>query len=360
MIDMTASDGHLRTSDAEATRFASSLAVVIPMHNEEENVEPLLDRLRTVLDRIGIDAEILCVDDGSDDSTFMKLRAARAREPRLKILRLSRRFGKEVALAAGLAYAWGDIVVLMDGDLQHPPEMIEAFVERWEQGHDVVYGVRRFWAGRSRGRQLASRVFYRLLSFLATTQLPRGAGDFRLMDRRVVDAFNACTERSRFNNGLYAWLGFRHVGIPFDVEKRANGRASWSTLALWRFAVDAITSFSMLPLRIWSYLGILISVLAISYGAFIVLRTLALGRDVPGYASLITAITFFSGVQLISLGVIGEYLGRVFVEVKRRPLFVVAEAEGFELNSRTLFNNPGRDTPLRAAAGSYRDVLPPA
>jgi polyisoprenyl-phosphate glycosyltransferase len=309
--------------------LATTLSVVIPMHNEEENVEPLLGRLLPVLERIGMHAEILCVDDGSDDGTFARLQICRAREPALKILRLSRNFGKEVALAAGLAHASGDAVVLMDADLQHPPEMIETFVERWQNGYDVVYGVRRLWAERSRRRRLASRVFYRLFSILAKTELPRGAGDFRLLDRRVVKAFNACTERSRFNNGLYAWLGFRHVGIPFDVDDRVNGRSGWSKFALWHFALDAITSFSILPLRIWSYLGVLISAVALSYGAFIVLRTLVLGRDVPGYASLIAAITFFSGVQLISLGVIGEYLGRVFVEVKRRPLYVVAEAEGF-------------------------------
>ncbi len=315
-----------------------SLSVVIPMHNEESNVQPLLGRLRPVLQRIAMDVEILCVDDGSDDGTFAKLQTLRVRERRLKILRLSRNFGKEVALAAGLAYASGDVVVLMDADLQHPPEMIEAFLERWRHGYDVVYGVRRVWTGRSRRRHLASRLFYRLFSVMAKTELPRGACDFRLLDRRVVDSFNACSERSRFNNGLFAWLGFRQVGVAFDVEGRANGRSGWSKLALWHFAVDAITSFSILPLRLWSYLGVLVSTFALSYGAFIVLRTLVLGRDVPGYASLIAAITFFSGIQLISLGVIGEYLGRVFVEVKRRPLFVVDRAEGFGSRSATLID----------------------
>jgi glycosyltransferase involved in cell wall biosynthesis len=306
------------------------------MHNEDENVEPLLGRLFPVLERIGMGSEVICVDDGSEDGTFARLQLYRAGAPEVKILRLSRNFGKEVAIAAGLAHASGDAVVLMDADLQHPPDMIETFVGHWRNGYDVVYGVRRFWAERSRGRRLASRIFYRLFSVLAKTELPRGAGDFRLLDRRVVNAFNACTERSRFNNGLYAWLGFRHIGIPFDVNERANGRSGWSNFALWHFALDAITSFSILPLRVWSYLGVLISAIALSYGAFIVLRTLILGRDVPGYASLIVAITFFSGIQLISLGVIGEYLGRVFVEVKRRPLYVLAEAEGFDSESTAL------------------------
>jgi glycosyltransferase involved in cell wall biosynthesis len=335
MVDMTANGRHGPKHPLVAD-LPARLSVVIPMHNEDENVEPLLGRLLPVLERIGMGSEVICVDDGSEDGTFARLQLYRAGAPEVKILRLSRNFGKEVAIAAGLAHASGDAVVLMDADLQHPPDMIETFVEHWRKGYDVVYGVRRLWAGRSRRRRLASRIFYRLFSFLAKTELPRGAGDFRLLDRRVVNAFNACTERSRFNNGLYAWLGFRHIGIPFDVKERANGRSGWSNFALWHFALDAITSFSILPLRVWSYLGVLISALALSYGAFIVLRTLILGRDVPGYASLIVAITFFSGIQLISLGVIGEYLGRVFVEVKRRPLYVVAEAEGFDSEPRAL------------------------
>ena len=327
MMKMTGAGRHIGPESIVA-RSAGSLSVVIPMHDEQRNVEPLLARLLPVLDRLGIPAEIICVDDGSRDGTLAALKEYRAGEQRLKIISLSRNFGKEVALAAGLEHASGDVTVLMDADLQHPPELIEAFIERWRAGYEMVYGVRRTWAGRSRRRRLASRLFYRLFSILANSDLPRGAGDFRLLDRRVVAALNACTERSRFNNGLYAWLGFRHVGVPFDVDGRANGRSGWSALALWRFAVDAITSFSTMPLRIWSYLGVFVSAFALSYGAFIVLRTLILGRDVPGYASLIAAITFFSGVQLISLGVIGEYLGRVFVEVKRRPLFVVAETVG--------------------------------
>ncbi|HYN39704.1 MAG TPA: glycosyltransferase family 2 protein, partial [Rhodospirillales bacterium] len=251
-------------------------------------------------------------------------------EPRLRIVRLSRNFGKEVALAAGLNYARGDAVVLIDADLQHPPELIEALLERWHAGFDMVYGIRQHWHGASKARRLASDAFYRVFAAMAQTRLPRGAGDFRLLDRRVVDALNACAERSRFTNGLYAWVGFRHTGIPFDVERRARGHSGWGLFRLWRFAVDAITAFSTMPLRVWSYLGVAVSLFALSYGGFIVGRTLIFGRDVPGYASLIAAITFFSGIQLIGLGVIGEYLGRVFTEVKHRPLFVVAEEVGFE------------------------------
>jgi hypothetical protein len=193
----------------------------------------------------------------------------------------------------------------------------------------MVFGVHQRWRRPTLFRRIAAAGFYRLFSAVARTELPRGAGDFRLLDRRVVDALNACPERSRFSKGLYAWVGFRQIGVPYEVGPRAAGGSRWSPFTLWRFALDAITSFSMMPLRFWSYLGGAISLFALSYGSFIVLRTLIFGRDVPGYASLIAAITFFAGVQLIGLGVIGEYLGRVFTEVKRRPLFVVAEEIGF-------------------------------
>ena len=282
MIKITGGGRRAGPESCIVARSAGSLSVVIPMRNEQWNIGPLLARLLPVLDRLGIPAEILCVDDGSQDGTLATLKERRAGEQRLKIIRLSRNFGKEVALAAGLEHASGDVVVLMDADLQHPPELIETFIERWRAGYEMVYGVRRLWVGRSRRRTLASRLFYRLFSILANSDLPRGAGDFRLLDRRVVDALNACTERSRFNNGLYAWLGFRHVGVPFEVSERANGRSRWSVFALWRFAIDAITSFSTMPLRIWSYLGVLVSAFALSYGAFIVLHTLIVGKDVPG------------------------------------------------------------------------------
>ena len=310
------------------------LSVVVPMHDEHGNVEPLLTRLLPVLDRLGVPAEVICIDDGSRDDTVERLKGWRAREPRIKIVRFSRNFGKEVALAAGLAYARGRAVVLMDADLQHPPELIEAFVEHWRAGYDMVYGVRRQWEDRTWLRRSSSRLFYRLFAIVARTELPPGAGDFRLLDRRVADALNACTERSRFTNGLYAWVGFRHVGVPFDVGERANGNSRFSLYGLWRFAVDAITSFSMVPLRISAYLGTVVSLIALSYGGFIVVRTLISGIDVPGYASLITGIMFFSGVQLLSLGVIGEYLGRVYTEVKQRPLFVVADEIGFEAQAK--------------------------
>ena len=335
----------------EAQSSPALLSVVVPMHNEQDNVAPLLERLTPVLERIGMNVEIICVDDGSEDHTLARLKTARLHEQRLKILSLSRNFGKEVALAAGYSFARGEAIVSMDADLQHPPELIETFVAHWRAGYDMVYGVRRNGHEASATRRLATKAFYRLFAMIAKTTLPQGACDFRLLDRRVVDALNACTERSRFTNGLYAWVGFRRLGVPFEVAARANGHSQWGLFPLWRFAVDAITSFSMMPLRIWSYLGVVVSLFALSYGGFIVLRTLILGIDVPGYASLITAIMFFSGVQLISLGVIGEYLGRVFIEVKRRPLFVVAEEQGFGAPRSVLVEAAGGEPAIAPVAG---------
>ncbi len=307
----------------------SLLSVVIPMFNEVENLEPLFDRLFPVLARLGMETEIICVDDGSRDETLARLKAIRARTPSLKIISFSRNFGKEVALAAGLRYARGDAVVLMDGDLQHPPEAIEAFVDRWREGYQMVYGQRRQTEKAVNIRRFLTRSFYRAFAVVAQTPLPQGACDFRLIDRRAVDSLNRLTERTRFTKGLYTWIGFRQIGVPFNVELRRNGRSGWSHLGLWRFALDAITSFSMVPLRIWSYVGGIISLFALSYGLYCSVRETIYGTDVPEFSSLMIAVTFFAGVQLLSLGVIGEYLGRVFTEVKRRPLFLVAEEIGF-------------------------------
>ncbi|GEO80785.1 glycosyltransferase family 2 protein [Pararhodospirillum oryzae] len=307
----------------------AALSVVVPMHNEALVLDALMARLLPVLDHIGLEAEMVCVDDGSTDDTLARLKALQADEPRVKVLALSRNFGKEAALAAGLRRASGQAVILMDADLQHPPELLERFVSLWREGWPVVYGQRRTRDTDTWIRRWAARMFYRLFGALSQTPLPPGAGDFRLMDRRAVDALNALAERTRFTKGLYAWIGFRSIAVPFDVGERAGGRSGWRLGALWRFAVDAITAFSTLPLRIWTYVGTLVSLGALLYAAHFFVRTLVYGVDLPGFPSLIIAITFFAGVQLIGLGIIGEYLGRVFTEVKQRPLYLVAEEHGF-------------------------------
>jgi glycosyltransferase involved in cell wall biosynthesis len=306
------------------------LSVVIPVHNEAANLDPLLERLRLVLEAVGLAYEIVIIDDGSGDDTVARVRALSQHDPRIKLVSFSRNFGKEVALAAGLRYARGDAVVLMDGDLQHPPELIATFVERWRQGYQMVYGQRTQPSSTSPGRVLATRLFYRVFTALAQTKLTRGACDFRLIDRRAVDALNALTEHTRFTKGLYAWVGFKQIGVPFDPAPRCAGRSGWSNIGLVRFALDAITSFSTTPLRVWAYLGAGMTGLAVLGLAAALLTGLGFdaGAAVVWYLPMLMAL--FAGLQLLGLGVIGEYLGRVFNEVRGRPLFLVAEEIGFD------------------------------
>lgn len=326
------------------------LTVIVPMHNEARNLGALLDRLRPVLDRLELAAEVICVDDGSTDGTVQMLKLAHAVDPRIKAISLSRNFGKEVALAAGLHQARGLAAVLMDADLQHPPELIERFVALWREGWEVVYAHRRDRQADRPLRRWLSTAFYRLFALVGHTELPPGAGDFRLLDRKVIDALNAMEERTRFTKGLYSWVGFRQVGVPYDVPERANSRSRFSLLSLWRHAVDGITAFSTIPLRVWSYLGLLVSALALASGGFIVVRTLLYGTDLPGYPSLMVAIMLLSGVQLVGLGVMGEYVGRIFAEVKRRPLYLVRETVGLDRVAEP--RSSGAELRLAAVGGS--------
>jgi polyisoprenyl-phosphate glycosyltransferase len=304
------------------------LSVVVPVYGEADNVGPLCARLLPVLRRLTPDYEVLFVDDGSPDATLAAIRREHDGDPRVVAVTFSRNFGKEVAIAAGLDHARGDAVVIMDADLQHPPEVIERFVEKWREGYAMVYGQRTDRDGESPVKRGFSRLFYRLFARFGETELPEGAGDFRLIDRKGVQVLKALGERARFSKGLYSWIGFRATGIPFTVEARQFGTTKWSFRRLSRFAFDGITSFSTAPLRIWTYIGGVISAGAIAAALFFAIRTIVFGTDVAGYPSLIVSITFFAGVQLISLGVIGEYVGRIFAEVKRRPLYVVGETVG--------------------------------
>ena len=304
------------------------LSVVVPVFNESANIEPLCDRLVPILERVAASWEVVFVDDGSEDDTLLAIRARNAAEPRIGAVSFSRNFGKEVAIAAGLDHARGRAVVIMDADLQHPPEVIERFVARWREGYVMVYGQRTSRADESAVKRGFARLFYRLFDSFTHMHLPEGAGDFRLIDARGVEVLRGLSERSRFSKGLYAWIGFKTIGIPFVVEERRHGATKWSFRTLFRFAFDGITAFSTVPLRVWTYLGGLISVLAIAAAAYFAVRTLLFGVDVAGYPSLIVSITFLGGVQLMSLGIIGEYIGRIFAEVKRRPLYVVAERIG--------------------------------
>ena len=306
------------------------LSVLVPLLNEERGIGALLGHLRPVLDGLGLEWEIVFVDDGSTDRTFDTLKSLHAQDQRIKAISLSRNFGKEIAIAAGLHYVTGDAAVLMDGDLQHPPHVLTQFVRHWRAGNNIVYAQRIDRKGDSFLHRWAARGFYAAFHKLSRTILPEGAGDFRLLDRKAIDAMNRMGERVRFNKGLYAWIGFRSIGVPFEVLPRADGASRWQPRQLLRFGIDGIASFTTIPLRVWSYLGLLISLFAFGYAIVILIETLIYGSDAPGFPSLIISMMFFAGVQLISLGVIGEYLGRMYEEVKGRPLFLVAERLGLE------------------------------
>jgi len=306
------------------------LSVVIPMLNEETNLDPLFDRLLPFLDGLGLGYEVICVDDGSADRTLDRLRQIHARHPQIKAVALSRNFGKDVALSAGLFHSRGRAVIPLDADLQHPVELIPVFLEHWRQGFDVVYAYRARRDDEGLLKRTLSRAYYALISRISDPVIPPHSSDFRLMDRKVVDVLNAMPERARFVKGLSAWAGFRQIGIPYEPAPRAGGVTSWSLWKLWNFALDGLTAFSTMPLRIWTYIGVLVSASAFLVGIYELFKVLVDGVEVPGYASIILSVLFLGGLQLIATGILGEYLARIFTEVKGRPLFVVRERLGIE------------------------------
>lgn len=310
----------------DRSRQGRLLSLVIPMHNEAAVIGILFDRLNKVIPTLGIECEIICVDDGSRDATLSLLRERSLSDPRIRIVALARNFGKEAALAAGLDACRGDVVVPLDADLQDPPELIAEFLDRWERGYDVVYGVRSDRSTDSLGKRVTASMFYRVFNAMSDYPIPADTGDFRLMDRSVNDALRRLEERNRFNKGLFAWVGFRQTGVPYARPERAGGATSWGTPALWRLAIDGITSFSTLPLRIWSAVGLWAALAAFLAGVALILRVLIQGRDVPGYASLMVVVLFCFSVQMVAFGVMGEYLGRMYTEVKRRPVYITREA----------------------------------
>jgi len=293
-------------------------------------VHSLFQRLFPVLGGMGLSFEIICIDDGSTDNTYRMLRHERDSDLRIKLIRFARNFGKEAALTCGLHLAKGRAAITLDSDLQHPPEKIPELVKAWQDGAKMVYGIRRGRDTDSLTRKLLSKAFYVVFRHIADIKLPEGAGDFRLLDRVVIDSVNALPERNRFMKGLMTWVGFDYAFVPFDVAPRSEGHTNWNFFRLVRFAFDGLSSFSTVPLRIWTWFGSIISLFALAYGLFLTVRTLVFGIDVPGFASLMVGILFLGGMQLLSLGVIGEYLARVFTEVKGRPIYLIAERQGFE------------------------------
>ena len=342
--------------DTLNNQLAPQLSIVVPFYCEESNIEHLFERLESVLGQIGLSYEIVCVDDGSKDRTLERLIEHHHRNSKIKVVALSRNFGKETALTAGINHTRGQAVIPIDADLQDPPELISDMVQLWQEGYDVVYAKRRIREGETWLKKLTANGFYRTIGQLSRVPIPKDTGDFRLLDRQVVEALKQLPERTRFMKGLFAWVGYKQTCITYDRAPRYSGNTKWNYWYLWNFAIDGITSFSMAPLKVSSYAGIAISSMALLYASFLVIRTLILGIDVPGYASLMVAILFMGGIQLISLGVIGEYLGRVYEEVKGRPLYFVREFYGEPLPRQSLTDMQERSVKINCRTGS--DPLP--
>jgi glycosyltransferase involved in cell wall biosynthesis len=299
------------------------LSLVVPVYNEEEAVDLFLDTVVPQLERASLRFELVFVNDGSRDNTFARLFDRGCSDRRIRLINLSRNFGKEAALTAGIDHARGDILIPMDIDLQDPPELIQAFVARWREGYDIVYGMRSGRHSDTRAKRLSADWFYRVFNSLSAVRIPPNVGDFRLVDRRAVEVLRQLPERNRFMKGLFAWVGFNSIGVPYERPSRAVGTTKFSLWRLWNFALDGVVSFSTAPLRAWFYVGVVIATIAVLYALFIVTRVLILGIDTPGYASLLIAVLLMGAIQLLSLGIIGEYLGRLFLEVKGRPIYVV-------------------------------------
>jgi glycosyltransferase involved in cell wall biosynthesis len=300
------------------------LSVVVPAYNEQEVLEEFQSRLSRVTGALELDTEVIYVNDGSRDSTLRVLLGLKAKYPNIGVLDLSRNFGKEIAMSAGLERARGDAVILIDADLQDPPELFPQLIAPWrDEGYDVVFAQRIAREGESWIKKATASAFYQLMQRTGQVRIPRDAGDFRLLSRRAVDALIALKEQHRFMKGLYAWIGFDQRSVPYRRDPRFAGQTKWNYWRLWNFAIEGFTSFTVTPLKIASYLGIFLSIVAFFYALLIIYKTLAYGEEVAGYPSLMTVVLFLGGINLLFMGIIGEYLGRIFNETKGRPLYFV-------------------------------------
>ncbi|MGQ0622023.1 MAG: glycosyltransferase family 2 protein, partial [Panacagrimonas sp.] len=311
------------------------VSIIVPCHDEAESLDEFHRELAAAIDGNALRFELIFVDDGSGDRTLEKLLELAARDPRVRVIELSRNFGKEAAMTAGLEFARGDAVIPIDADLQDPPSLIPTLIEAWQRGAEMVVAVRADRSTDSWLKRVTANLFYSLHNRLSSVRLPPNAGDFRLMSRPVVDAICRMPERHRFMKGLFAWVGFRTVSVAYQRQERRGGRTKFSGWRLWNFALEGITSFSTAPLRLWTYVGFLGALATAAYGVYLIVRTLVLGVAVPGYASLMTAVLFFGSLQLLALGTIGEYLGRVYIEVKDRPRYVVRKFHGAQTPTAT-------------------------
>ena len=332
---------------------ATLVSIVVPVYNEEQGIAGFHHRLSEVMDNTPYRWDVIYVNDGSHDGTLSNLYTLRNHDPHVSILNLSRNFGKEIAMTAGLDHARGDAVAVIDADLQDPPELIPELIAGWRRGFDVVYAQRRRREGETWVKKTTAALFYRVMNIVAQGEMPSNTGDFRLMSRRAVNAVTRLREQHRFMKGIFAWVGFRSLAVPYDRAPRSAGITKWSYWKLWNLALEAITSFTVLPLKVATYVGLLVAVLAFAYGMFIVGLTLLHGNPVAGYPSLLAVILFLGGIQLMTLGVIGEYLGRVFNETKQRPLYLVEE---FLTSAPDTADHPQLQTQASSMAG--QQVMP--
>lgn len=300
------------------------ISIIVSMYNEEESLAAFFKTIRKNLEALReYTYEIICIDDGSEDKTFSLLEQYAAEDKRIKVLKFSRNFGKEYGLMAGLKVCQGRAAIPMDVDLQDPPELIGAFIEKWQEGYDMVYGIRHDRTSDTFFKRVTANMFYKIYNLMTRSPIPYNAGDYRLLDRKVIDAILSLKERNVFMKGVFGWTGFKSVGINYVRQKRQAGVSKWNYWKLWNFALDGITSSTTLPLRVWTYVGSLLSVTGMLYAFYIVMRTIIRGTDVPGYASLLVFILLLGGIQMIILGILGEYIGRIFIEVKNRPLYII-------------------------------------
>ncbi len=305
------------------------ISCIVPVYNEEAVVQPFLEALGHYLRGLTHQFEIVVVNDGSKDHTVEHVLAVKP-EHQIKLISLSRNFGKEAAMTAGLEHCKGDVAVIIDADFQHPIELIGSFLNHWVEGYDMVFGLRQSRQSESALKRNFARLFYWLMAKITHIDIPNNAGDFRLMGRNVVNALKQFPERTRFMKGLYAWIGYKKIGVPFKVQERAGGGTSFSAMRLIELAVAGITAFSDVPLRVWGFVGFVISLGSLVYAIYMIASTLLFGTDFPGFPTIVVAIVFLGGIQLLSIGILGEYIARIFTEVKQRPKYLIEYKHGFE------------------------------
>lgn len=310
--------------ELKAVNKNPDLSIIVSMYNEEDSLDVFFQEIKVVLNEISsYSYEIVCIDDGSVDKTYEKLKEYAKKDDAIKVIKFSRNFGKEYGMMAGLSFCRGRAAIPMDVDLQDPPKLIVDFVKKWEEGYDMVYGIRNDRTSDTFLKRFTAKLFYKIYNLMTRSPIPYNAGDYRLIDRKVIDAILSLKERNIFMKGIFGWTGFKSYGVKYVRQKRCAGVSKWNYWKLWNFALDGITASTTFPLRVWSYLGTILSGAGMLYALYIIIKTIVYGIDVPGYASLLVFILLLGGIQMIILGILGEYIGRIFIEVKNRPLYIV-------------------------------------